>query len=317
MHVRYIEVVYHSFCLAEAAMRFHRAISASVTLSFVLVARPAVAANISDFVNYSYSDSSSFALQGLLHVPAEYASDPTTLRPLILFFHGSGESGTNNRSQINGNIDNLLAAAKTRGAFLYAPQTSIGWENPILLTDAMTMIDRAIADRSVDPKRIYVTGLSLGGGAVWNFLNLFPDRVAASVPISAVYPSASFVSANIVNEPIWAFASRSDTTVPITVTRSVINSLLTQAGQPLPTYTNGNFAPDQHLDFPPLDLHYSDIRGGHGIWPTVYNTPAMYDWMFAHGAAVPEPSSLMLALTGLAVFSRMATRYRSRCAWCG
>jgi predicted peptidase len=289
-----MDVVFHFFSLAEAAMRFHRAFSAIAAFSFVLVARPVVAASISDFVNYSYSDSSSFALQGLLHVPAEYASDPTTLRPLILFFHGSGESGTNNLSQINGNIDNLLAAAKSRGAYLYAPQTSIGWENPTLLTDAMTMIDRAIADRSVDPQRIYVTGLSLGGGAVWNFLNLFPDRVAAAVPISAVYPSATFVPSNIVNEPIWAFTGRGDTNVPVIVTRTVINSLLTTAGLPLPTYTTNNFAPNQTLDFPPLDLHYGDFRGGHDIWTTVYNTPAMYDWMFSHGS-VPEPSSLLLA----------------------
>jgi predicted peptidase len=230
---------------------------AIATLAVVLVARPVEAAGVQDFVNYSYSDSSSFALPGLLHVPTEYASDPTALRPLILFFHGAGESGTDNFAQINGNIDNLLAAAKLRGAYLYAPQTDIGWEDPTLLTDAMTMIDRAIADRSVDPKRIYVTGLSLGGGAVWNFLNLFPDRVAASVPISAVYPSASFVPANIVNEPIWAFTGRGDTTVPVSVTRSVINSLLVEAGLPLPTYPTDLLAPRQTLDFPPLDLHPS------------------------------------------------------------
>jgi predicted peptidase len=308
-----MEVVFYSFSLAEAAMRFHGALSAIAILAVVLVARLAAAANISDFVNYSYSDSSSFALQGLLHVPTEYASDPTTLRPLVLFFHGFGESGTDNRAQINGNIDNLLTAAKARGAYLYAPQTSIGWENPILLTDAMTMIDRAIADRSVDPKRIYVTGLSLGGGAVWNFLNLFPDRVAASVPISAVYPSASFVPTNIVNEPIWAFTGRGDTNVPVSVTRSVINTLLTTRGLPLPTYTTNNFAPNRTLDFPPLDLHYGDFRGGHDIWTTVYNTPAMYDWMFAHGA-VPEPSTLVLGVVSLVACScgRLFRRTRWR-----
>ena len=291
-------------------MRFHRAFSAIIVLAVVLAARPAAAANLSDFINYSYSDSSTFALQGLLHVPDEYASNPTTLRPLILFFHGSGESGTDNRAQVNGNIDNLLAAAKARGAYLYAPQTSIGWENPILLTDAMTMIDRAIADRSVDPKRIYVTGLSLGGGAVWNFLNLFPDQVAASVPISAVYPSASFVPTNIVNEPIWAFTGRGDTNVPVSVTRGVINTLLTTAGLPLPTYTTNNFAPNQTLDFPPLDLHYGDFRGGHDIWTTVYNTPAMYDWMFSHGV-VPEPSTLILVSIAIASFGLTTLRRRA------
>jgi predicted peptidase len=86
--------VHFPFSLAEVAMRFHGTFSAIAALAVLLFGRPATAASISDFIDYSYSDSSTFALQGLLHVPTEYAGDPTTLRPLILFFHGSGESGT-------------------------------------------------------------------------------------------------------------------------------------------------------------------------------------------------------------------------------
>jgi len=280
-------------------MRFHGACSAIATLSVLFLACPPTAASVSDFVNYSFLDNSNHPLlPGLLHVPTEYSTDPSTPRPLILFFHGSGESGTNNVSQVNGNIDNLLAAAKARGAFLYAPQTNIGWEDAALLSYAMTMIDRAIADRNVDTNRIYVTGLSMGGGGVWNFLNQFPNRVAAAVPICAVPPSSSFQLAGVVNEPIWAFHGRSDTTVPVSVTRDVINSLLTAAGQPIPTNypaTSNMFGPDVQFDFPPLDLHYTDKRGDHGIWPYVYSTPAMYDWMFAHGS-VPEPSTVVLGL---------------------
>src|SRR4051812_12664924 len=184
-------------------MRFNGVSAAIVILSVFVIARSATPASISDFLSYSFLDNNNHPLlPGLLHVPAEYATDPTTPRPLILFFHGSGESGTNNVNQVNGNIDNLLAAAKARGAFLYAPQTNIGWENTTLFSDAMTMIDRAIAERDVDANRIYVTGLSMGGGGVWNFLNQFPDRVAAAVPICAVDPSSSFLPANVVNEPI-------------------------------------------------------------------------------------------------------------------
>jgi predicted peptidase len=227
-----------------------------------------------------------------------------------LFLHGSGESGTDNRRQINGNIDNLLAAAKTRDAFLYAPQTNSGWSNATLLSHAMTMIDRAIAERSVDVNRIYVTGLSMGGGGVWNFVNQFPGRVSASVPICAVYPSFSFLPGNIVNEPIWAFHGRSDQNVPVTVTRDVINSLLIEAGLPIPEYPpiNDTFGPHVKFDFPPLDLHYTDMRGSHNIWSQVYNTPAMYEWLFAHGV-VPEPSSLVVALVGLAT---VRWRWRSK-----
>src|SRR3954462_472439 len=144
-------------------MRRDLALSIVLGLAGLALIRPAAGASVNDFLPYSFVNSSNnVLLPGRLHVPTEYDTDPNTLRPLILFFHGSGESGTNNLSQINGNIDNLLAAAKARGAFLYAPQTNIGWENTTLFSYAMTMIDRAIADRDVDLNRIYVTGLSMG-----------------------------------------------------------------------------------------------------------------------------------------------------------
>jgi predicted peptidase len=269
-----------------------------------------VGASINDFLSYSLLDSSNnVLLPGRLHVPTEYDTDPNTLRPLVLFLHGSGESGTNNLTQINGNIDNLLAASKARGAFLYAPQTNIGWENSTLLSEAMTMIDRAIAERAVDPNRIYVTGLSMGGGGVWNFVNQFSNRVAAAVPICGVGPSPGFAPATVVNESIWAFHGRSDTNVPVTVTRNVINSLAAEAGLPIPTYParSNTFFPSTQFDFPPTDIHYTDMRGSHDIWFQVYdiatNQP-MYDWLFAHGA-VPEPTiAIPVFLSLCAVFTR-------------
>jgi hypothetical protein len=58
------------------------------------------------------------------------------------------------------------------------------------------------------------------------------------------------------------------------------------------------FGPNTLFEFPPLDLRYTDMRGGHDIWTPVYNMPALYDWMFAHGA-VPEPSSILLAVVSM------------------
>ncbi len=281
-------------------MRFYLTLTTALALTILALSQVAPAASVNDFTDYSFVENNVTLLPGRLHVPAGVAAEPNTLRPLILFLHGAGESGTNNLAQINGNIDNLLAAAKARDAFLYAPQTNSGWTSSTLLSHAMTMIDRAIADQHVDPNRIYLTGLSMGGGGAWNFMNQFPDRVAATVPIAAVSPTASFSPAKVIDEPIWAFHGRFDSTVSTNVTRSVINSLLTEAGQPIPTYPPLNtFGPHVQFDFPPLDLHYTDMRGSHGIWPEVYNTPALYDWMFAHGA-VPEPCNFVLLFLGLA-----------------
>ena len=94
------------------------AISCVVLLTAVSGAR---GANLADFINFSHPN-----VPGRLYVPPE--ADPTNPRPLILFLHGAGETGTNNVAQINVNIDNLLQGAKDRGAFLYAPQaTTFTW----------------------------------------------------------------------------------------------------------------------------------------------------------------------------------------------
>ena len=258
-------------------MRILTAISTVAILLLVFLAGPVAAASVNDFQIYNLVDESNVTrLLGRLHVPTEYAADPTTPRPLILFLHGSGESGTNNVAQINGNIDNLLTAAKARDAFLYAPQTNSGWENPILFTRAMTMIDRAIADLSVDPEP------HLRHGTLDGWRRRVELRQSISRPCGRHGPDlrrlsgeSGFQPSNIVNEPIWAFHGRNDTNVPVQVTRDVVNSLLNEAGLPIPEYPptiNNVFGPIETFDNPPLDLHYTDYRGGHGIWPQVYNS---------------------------------------------
>lgn len=141
-------------------------------LAVLFLAGGAQAANVSDFAHFSFT-SNVLDIPGRLYIPPEAASDPSTPRPLILFLHGAGEFGRDNVAQVNGNIDNLLAEAKRRGAFLYAPQTFYGWDDKSVTDDVITMLDRAIAEQNVDRRRICITGLSLGGDGLWNMLNRY------------------------------------------------------------------------------------------------------------------------------------------------
>jgi predicted peptidase len=281
-----------------------------------LAAGAASAANISDFIDFTLR-SGATTLPGRLYVPPEAASDPNVPRPLILSLHGAGESGTNNTGQINANIDNLLAEAKRRGAFLYAPQTNGGWASTTILDRVMTMVDRAITEQNVDGDRLYVTGLSMGGGGTWNMLHRFGDRFAAAVPICAVSPAAGFQASNQVDAAIWAFHARNDSVVSYTASRNVINGILGAASETLPTYPSIRSTADFHFDSAGLDLHYTEYGlGGHGIWGRVFSTPAMYDWLFAHTTAVPESSTLagaVLASLSLVAFIRPRHRRRLPC----
>ena len=272
------------------------------------------AANINDFIDFSLRTDARTLLPGRLYVPPAALTDPATPRPFILFLHGAGESGTNNSLQVNGNIDNLLAEAKRRGSYLYAPQTNSGWGNGTILDRVKTMLDRALAEQPVDHTRLYVTGLSMGGGGTWNMLNRFDDLFAAAVPICAVGPGSGFDSADRLDDAIWAFHARNDTTVSPTATRSVINSILTAAGEPLPNYPPlppAAVTTDFAYESPTLDLRFTEYRlGGHGIWSRVYATAGVYEWMFSH-ATIPEPSGLAccsLAAAAVALVKRRRAR---------
>lgn len=257
----------------------------AVLVSFICTS-PCRAASVSDFIDFSHP-----SVPGRLYVPPE-ASDSTNPRPLILFLHGAGETGTNNVSQINGNINNLLDEAKARGAFLYAPQaTTYTWADTTRTSTVMSMIDQALLDYNIDPDRLYVTGLSMGGGGVWNVLNRFDDRIAAGVPIAAVSPGPDFEPSHLVGKPAWAFHARDDATVPSIASRNVVDQILAAASSraiihaspvdPLQTFLYS------HEE---VGINFSEFpRGGHGIWGAVYDTPEMYDWLFAQELMPASP----------------------------
>jgi pimeloyl-ACP methyl ester carboxylesterase len=250
------------------------AVSSFVVL--VLIS-PGRGANPADFINFSHP-----SVPGRLYVPPE--ADPANPRPLILFLHGAGETGSNNGSQINGNIDNLLAGAKDYGAYLYAPQaTTFTWADTTRTSTVMSMIDQALLDFDVDPSRLYVTGLSMGGGGVWNMLNRFDDRFAAGVPICGVTPGGDFDGANLAGMPTWAFHARDDGTVSPLSSRNVVNQVLSAASAPLVTFpatTERLSTVEYRNDI--VGMNYTERpQGGHGIWGAVYNTPELYDWMFS------------------------------------
>ncbi len=248
-----------------------------------------------DFMNYSLVDSTTgqTVLPGQIYVPPESTNGP---RPLILFMHGAGESGTNNQSQINSNITNLYIEAQRRGAFLYAPQTATNWSNMQVTNRVMTMINRSLTDFSIASDRVYVTGLSMGGGGAWNMLNRYGDSFAAGVVIAGVPPANDFVPSNLFDEPTWAFHARNDSVVDVSSSRNTLNSILTANGESTPMYPNSGNG-DFNFQSISLDLRYTEFQfGGHGIWNQVYSTPEVYDWMFSKTTAVPEPSALTYVL---------------------
>jgi poly(3-hydroxybutyrate) depolymerase len=298
----------------------------------------AAAANIADFSDYSLRDSRGrVLLPGRLFTPPEALTEPTSPRPLIVFLHGGGAIGTNNITQVEHTPDYLLEEAKRRGAFLYVPQADSGWATISAVDSVMAMIDRAVGEKNVDANRLYATGYSNGGGGTWNLLSRNSRRFAAALVISGVAPAAGFNAANLLSTAIITLHARDDATVPVARTRSVVNSILTAAGESSPSYPAAGsnlflLVSNPHLAFhrelaasgpadaginflisrPDLDLIYFESPdGGHTGPPGAFFVPQVYDWMFAHSRAAPEPSTPFLALCGLSMIA-IGRRGRSR-----
>lgn len=231
------------------------------------------------------------SVPGQLYVPPEAAESP---RPLVLFLHGAGETGRNNRGQINGNIDNLLNASKDRGAFLYAPQATTvsggiyNWDDMERTDTVMAVINGAIDEYNIDPDRVYITGLSMGGGGTWNMSSRYPERFAAAVPIAGVRAASDFDPSVMLEVPSWAFHARNDGVITKQRSRDRVNEMLVAAGEPTIDSFPANDDSSTTFEYQLQDLEtgtdiqYTELpTGGHGIWGGVYNMPEVFDWMFA------------------------------------
>lgn len=236
------------------------------------------------------------------YLPAGY--DESIAYPLVLFLHGSGESGANNFNQVIVHIDGLIEKTESEyPAILVAPQLfqSVGWSpnQPIDRTDEI--LARLIDTLSVDTSRIYVTGLSMGGFGAMEYAQLYNGqgqgdfRFAAVAPLSgaSIDTRRPGVVENLANTPIWLAHGSADNVVSAATSRNTFRALAgLNAGDPIP------FGPEQ-LGGPTAIVgatRYTEIvGGGHGIWPPIYNDNTLYDWMFAQRLGVPEPGGLALA----------------------
>jgi len=162
------------------------------------------------------------------YLPKGYSSGNQTY-PLLILLHGIGELGNGSSSQLSSLLQYGPQHLITEGVFptsftvngqtfsfiIIVPQF-INWPQP---TDVDSIIDYAIQHYHVDISRIYLTGLSMGGGAVWEYAGnntTYGNRIAAMVPISgADWPddgrANNIAAANI---PVWATHNDSDQTVP-------------------------------------------------------------------------------------------------------
>jgi predicted peptidase len=197
--------------------------------------------------------------------------------PLVVFLHGAGERGNDNRAQLK-YFPEMMAQREYREkypCFIIAPQCreDKSWagfgrrgqdgagndqEPADQLKVVMQILDNSLKMYPVDTKRIYLTGLSMGGFGSWDWAVREPDRFAAVVPICGGGDESK--ADRLVNTPIWAAHGDADTVVPVDQTRRMIAAIKKAGGDP----------------------KYSELKGvGHNSWTPAYSDPdGVVKWMF-------------------------------------
>ncbi len=144
-----------------------------------------------DFISGSVTNDSGIETLYRLFVPEGYEekSDSLEALPLVIWLHGSGESGTDNEEQLVGNRGALNFASKEaqadHPAFVLAPQTNDGWyKDEAVAENVRAIVVELMGKYNVDGARIYVTGCSMGGIGTRYLTQKYPEMVAAAVPIA-------------------------------------------------------------------------------------------------------------------------------------
>ncbi|MFT3825520.1 MAG: PKD domain-containing protein [Chitinophagaceae bacterium] len=218
--------------------------------------------------------------------PTNYSTN--TKYPLIIFLHGIGErgNGTTDLPSVlnNGTPSNIKNGStmtftwngKTETFLVLTPQLSNNYGSwPNFYVDEM--LNYAKKNLSIDTNRVFLAGLSLGGGGVWSYAGSTLDNAKKFAALGISCGTEQYVNfCNIAsaNLPVWAFHATNDGTVSVNATYNNVNKLnaCNPAVKPYMTIW-----PD----------------GDHWIWGRVFdegytwNNPSIYEWFLSQNRTLP------------------------------
>ena len=195
----------------------------------------------------------------VVFVPKAYNAEKP--HPAILFLHGSGEQGDDGQNQVKVGLGAAIKKAEEKWNYIVIfPQKPKGrggfMEHEKLILD---ILEKTKKEYKVDEKRLYCTGLSMGGMGTWALTCKYPDLFAAAAPICGGGDPAQ--AAKIKDLPIWNFHGDKDTAVPLKRSQDMIDAIKAAGGSP----------------------KFSVYAGvGHNSWDKAYNEEKLEEWFIQH-----------------------------------
>lgn len=201
-------------------------------------------------------------LNYLLHLPEDYEAGGVERWPLIIFLHGMGERGMTLADLERVKLHGIPKILDTRPDFPFmvaspqCPQYS-WWVAEVEGVNAL--LDEIIATHAVDPRRVYLTGLSMGGYGTWALAAAHPERFAAIAPVCG--GGDPRWAAALKGVPAWVFHGAKDPVVPLAESEKMVTAL-------------GEVGGDVRFTVYP--------EAEHDSWTETYANPALYEWFLQH-----------------------------------
>lgn len=215
-------------------------------------------------------------LEYLLFLPQGYKEETSKKWPLMLFLHGAGERGTNIAKVTVHGPPKIVKDNADFPFIVVSPQcpTDQVWSDEALLG----LLDKVTKEHRVDPARIYLTGLSMGGYGTWSLGLKHPERFAAIAPICGGGDILTILLAPKKNEaalkrlPVWVFHGAKDSIVPLSESERMVNALKRHGNQNVKLTV-----------YPEAD---------HDSWTETYKNQELYDWMLQQKSSYSGPSKV-------------------------
>lgn len=257
-------------------------------LSVLLLLQPGKAQDLSQYESREFTRNGNTLLYRILY-PLHYEKNKQY--PVVLFLHGSGERGNDNKSQlVHGGAMFLEDSLRENyPAFVIFPQcprdsawSYVGFSRdtvanknvflfpyrdqpPVVTMLVKELLDSMVRAKAVDKKRCYIGGLSLGGFGVFDILARYPDYFAAAFPICGA-GNTDLASRFAHKLPLWIFHGGADPVVPVEYSRNYYHAL-------------------QALG---ADVRYTEYPGvGHNSWDNVFVERGLPHWLFSNKKGHP------------------------------
>ena len=219
------------------------------------------------FIKKAFKNADGTESPYVVFVPHAY--DGKTEVPVILFLHGSGETKGDKSGKMPAEVGIGPAVKKREKEFpaiVVIPQSEKRtWQaGSDDAKRALAMLDEVQKAYKTDPKRVYLTGLSMGGFGTWSLAAAHPDKWAAIVPVCGGVrggpDGAKETAAKIKDIPTWVFHGDKDRAVKVDLSRQLVDAL--KAAGVSPKYT----------EYPGVE---------HNSWDPAYAEKDLWVWLFA------------------------------------